>query len=134
MTMNIAIVASENKRNARSSNRHSHTDVSASASIRARSLPLGQSDIAGSLSLIDGGPITISAAFGLVVRAGRGSLWISQHGDRRDHVVCAGQCFVADRAGPLVISALGVAELYIEWPLHDIERLSPGLESTTAAA
>ncbi len=35
---------------------------------------------------------------------------------------------------PLVISALGVAELYIEWPLHDIERPSPGLESTAAAA
>ena len=48
--------------------------------------------------------------------------------------VSAGQCFVTDRAGPLVISALGVAELYIEWPLHDIERLSPGLESTVAAA
>jgi len=134
MTMNTAIAASDNKRNARPSNRVSRTDVSARASIRARSLPLGKSDIAGTLSLIDGGPITISAAFGLVVHARKGSLWISQCGERRDHVVCAGQCFVADRAGPLVISALGVAELSIEWPLHDIERPSPGLESTAAAA
>ena len=134
MNMNNVIAASDNKHNALSSTRDFRADVRAKAGTRASNLPLAQPDIAGSFSLIDGGPVTISAAFGLVVRARRGSLWISQHGDRRDHVVSAGQCFVTDRAGPLVISALGVAELYIEWPLHDIERLSPGLESTAAAA
>ena len=134
MTMNIAIAASDNKHTALSSTRDLRADIRAKADTRASSVPLAQPDIAESFSLIDGGPITISAALGLVVRARRGSLWISQHGERRDHVVCAGQCFVTDRAGPLVISALGVAELYIEWPLHDIERLSPGLESTVAAA
>jgi len=117
MTMTIAIAASGFERATR-----------IDASSRKQHAPFNAAQIVGALSLIDGGPITISAVSGVVVRATKGSLWVTQHQDRKDHFVCPGQRFVADRAGPMVISALGIAELHLEWPDREIERLSPGLE------
>lgn len=117
MTMTIAIAA-------RGSDRAIRDD----AGMRAPRSPFNATQIVGSFSLINGGPITISAVSGVVVRATRGSLWVTQHQDRKDHFLNPGQRFVVDRAGSIVISALGIAELHLEWPDREIERLSPGLE------
>jgi hypothetical protein len=117
MTMTIAIAASGFERATQSDARS-----------RTRHAPFDAAQIVGNFSLIDGGPITISAVSGVVVRATKGSLWVSQHQDRKDHFISPGQKFVADRAGPIVISALGIAELHLEWPSRDTNRLSPGLE------
>jgi hypothetical protein len=88
--------------------------------------PLTRTQIAGALSLIDQRALTIAAERGLALRVLSGFLWVTQN--REDHIIGAGNRFVAAGSGPLVISALETTELRIEWPLREIERLSPGLE------
>jgi hypothetical protein len=102
--------------------------------VLAPSLPLIEAQIAGGCSLIDRRPLAISAERGLVVRVRTGSLRVTPHDAAQDCVVVAGERFIADRAGLLVICALEATELHVEWPLRGIERLSPGLEPVEGIA
>ncbi|MGC2520455.1 MAG: DUF2917 domain-containing protein [Burkholderiales bacterium] len=95
---------------------------------------LTEGQIAGSLSLGRRQPLAIVAQCGLMVRVRSGSLWITQHKDRADRIIGAGERFVADRAGTLVISALRTAELSIEWPSPEFGRPSPRLAPAAVAA
>lgn len=96
--------------------------------------PLTHSQIAGGLSLIDHLPLSIAAVPGLVVRVRSGAIWVTRPGEAKDRVVRAGERLVVDRAGALVVCALGTSELQIEWPLRGLARLSPGLEPLDGVA
>ncbi|MCZ7566099.1 MAG: hypothetical protein M5U08_21830 [Burkholderiales bacterium] len=92
---------------------------------------LTKAQIGGRLSLVDQRPIVLAAERGLAVHARSGALWIVHH--REDTIIGAGERFVAERSGPVVISALEVSEVNIVWPVRDAERLSPGLEPANLA-
>ncbi|MCL4798948.1 MAG: hypothetical protein KJ025_05130 [Burkholderiales bacterium] len=96
---------------------------------RASGRLLTKAQIAGRLSLFDRRPIVIAAERGLAVHVRSGALWIAHN--REDSIVGAGEWFVAERSGPVVVSALEITELDIVWP--DDERLSPGLEPALVA-
>jgi hypothetical protein len=106
----------------------------AAAFPRAQHKPLGRSLTGGRFSVIGNGTVTIAAVPGLAVQARSGMLWITQEGDQDDHLVAAGERFVADRYGTLVISAFERSEVELEWPSHEHDRLSPGLERDAVAA
>lgn len=100
----------------------------------AASAPLTETEIAGSLSLIDRRPLTIAAERGLVVRVRSGSLRVAQRVGGEAGVVGAGERFIAECSAALFVAALETTELRIEWPLRAVERLSPGLELIEADA
>jgi len=106
----------------------------ATAFPRAQHTPLDRSLTGGRFSLIGNGAVTIATVPGLAVQARSGMLWITQEGDQDDHLAAAGERFVADRYGSLVISAFARSELELEWPARDHDRLSPGLEPVAVAA
>jgi hypothetical protein len=60
--------------------------------------------------------LTLENARGALVRCLEGALWITQHDDRADHVIAAGQAFRVDREGPVVVQATRAASLAIESP------------------
>ncbi len=128
--MTIAIAARHIERSSLSSDRAARK----AAYYAARNVPLTRMQIAGRLSMLDNGPVTIAAVRGLVVRVRTGALWITQYKDTGDHVLRAGESFSVDRAGPLVLQPLGGTELVIDWPARESERLSPGLEPIELAA
>jgi hypothetical protein len=97
----------------------------------AANAPLTRAQIAGALSLIDQRALTIAAERGLALRVLSGFLRVTQN--KEDHVIGAGDRFVAGGSGPVVISALETIELRVEWPSRAIERLSPGLELVETA-
>lgn len=74
------------------------------------------------------------AARAVEVRAGatisvvRGKVWITQEGDARDHCVCAGVTFCADRDGRAVIGAVeGPAAAIVTMPeAAAARRMRPG--------
>lgn len=92
---------------------------------------LTRAEIAGPVSLIGRHSLTIVPERGLALQVRSGFLWIAQ--DHDDHIVGAGECFVAEGSGPVVVAALETTELRIEWPA-EIERLSPGLERPAPSA
>jgi hypothetical protein len=98
------------------------------ARFRAKDAPLSRAQIGGRLSLVDRVPLTIAAEQDLIVYVHIGSVWATQRGDRQSWLARAGECFIADRTGPLVVRAVERAELEVLWPLLSNERLSPGLE------
>jgi hypothetical protein len=101
---------------------------------RSQHKPLTRALTGGRFSLIDSGHVTIAAVPGLAVRARSGALWITQEGDHQDHLVAAGERFVADRHGSLVVSAFARSEVELTWPSRDHDRLSPGLEPFVVTA
>jgi hypothetical protein len=106
----------------------------ATAFPRAQHKPLGRSLTGGRFSLTGNGTVTIAAVPGLAVQARSSMLWITQERDQDDHLVVAGERFVADRYGLLVISAFTRSEVELEWPSRGHDRLSPGLEPVAVAA
>lgn len=84
--------------------------------------------LAGPFSLIGRGPVKVQAVPGLVVHVRSGALAIRRPYDAREYYVRTGNCFVAERTGTMVLEPLGRAELSLDWPEEDGERLSPGLE------
>ncbi|MCL4801436.1 MAG: DUF2917 domain-containing protein [Burkholderiales bacterium] len=100
---------------------------------RVQPKPLTRSLTDGRFSLIGSGHVAIAATPGLVVRVRSGALWITQEHDQRDHLVAAGEHFVADRAGRLVVSAFARSEVELVWAPYDDDRLSPGLEPVEIA-
>lgn len=63
--------------------------------------------------------LTLDAARGALVRCLDGLVWITQDGDRADHVVGAGDSFRVDRDGTVVVQATRPARLAIESPDED---------------
>ena len=49
--------------------------------------------------------VPLPQARGARVRSLRGALWITQEGDREDHVVCPGGSFTVERDGVTLVSA-----------------------------
>lgn len=47
------------------------------------------------------------------VKCLRGTLWITQEGDREDRVICGGESFILDRPGLSLVTAMRGAALLI---------------------
>jgi hypothetical protein len=101
---------------------------------RIQSGPITRTNTSGRFCLIGNGHVSIAAVPGLVVRVREGALWITQAGDADDHLVRAGERFVADRSGRLVISAFARGEVELEWPTREQERARPVHAPLAAAA
>ncbi len=89
---------------------------------------LDSETLAGPFSLIGHGPVKVQARPGLVVQVRAGALSIRRAYDPREYFVRAGSRFVAEYAGDMVLEPLGRAELHVDWPQEDGDRLSPGRE------
>jgi Protein of unknown function (DUF2917) len=101
---------------------------------RIQNGPITRANTGGRFSLLGNGHVSIAATPGLVIHVRRGTLWITQPHDADDHVVHAGERFVADRAGRLVISAFARGEVELEWPSHRRERAEAAYPPVAAAA
>jgi len=62
---------------------------------------------------------TLETARGALVRCLEGAVWITQDGDRADHVVGAGDSFRVDRDGTVIVQATRPARVAIESPRDD---------------
>jgi hypothetical protein len=60
--------------------------------------------------------LTLEAARGALVRCLDGLVWITQDGDRADHILGAGGSFRVDRDGAVVVQATRAARVAIESP------------------
>jgi len=101
---------------------------------RLQSGPITRTLTGGRFCLIGNGHTSIAAVPGLVIHVREGSLWVTQAHDSEDHIVRAGERFVADRAGRLVISAFERGEVELKWPAHQRERAWAANEPVAAAA
>ena len=63
--------------------------------------------------------LTLEAARGALVRCLEGLVWITQDGDRADHIVAAGDSFRVDRDGAVILQATRPARVAIESPHED---------------
>ncbi len=86
---------------------------------RIQNGPITRANSDGRFSLLANGHASIAAIRGLVVHVRMGTLWITQARDPFDHVVRAGESFVADRTGRLVISAFDRGEVELQWPSRE---------------
>lgn len=60
-----------------------------------------------SINLDKGGVVDLQPTpEGIRVRVESGSLWVTQAGDRNDHVLCSGESFTAEGRGLVVVQAL----------------------------
>lgn len=67
---------------------------------------------AGEILLLSGAQLLrIERAAGWTIKALSGSVWITQDGDVRDIVLDAGQSFIPDRDGEVVLSPFGDARV-----------------------
>ncbi|HYX64789.1 MAG TPA: DUF2917 domain-containing protein [Burkholderiales bacterium] len=62
--------------------------------------------VQGSVQLRRGSLMRIAEGRGMLVRVRRGSVWITEEGDSRDHFVAAGEQFRLARRGTALLSAL----------------------------
>ncbi|HJS36728.1 MAG TPA: DUF2917 domain-containing protein [Burkholderiales bacterium] len=92
-----------------------------------------RAQIAGRLSIVERGTLSLTAMTGLTVHVRAGSIWIAHAPDERSQRLRAGESFAARRDGCLVLHAESRNEIEIDWPEPATERLSPGLESLTLA-
>jgi hypothetical protein len=60
--------------------------------------------------------LILEAARGALVRCVEGLVWITQDGDRADHIVGAGDSFRVDRDGSVIVQATRPARVAIESP------------------
>lgn len=75
---------------------------------------LTRAQVAGRFSLVDHAPLSIEATRGLVVRVYSGALWAAQTGQAH-RLFRAGERFVADCDGVVVVRALERGEIGLEW-------------------
>lgn len=66
--------------------------------------------------------LRIADGAGRAVKCLRGTLWITQEGDREDRVICSGESFVLDRPGLSLVTAMRGAALLIVQPGSVIAR------------
>ena len=101
---------------------------------RIQNGPLTRANTSGRFCLLGNGHVSIAAAPGLAIRVRTGTVWITQARDAKDHLVRAGQRFVADRAGRLVLSSFQRGEVEVEWPAPQHERVVVASPRFAAAA
>ncbi len=65
------------------------------------------------IRLARGDHLRIRDGHGAHVAVGHGTAWLTQHGDRRDIVIGAGESFRIDRDGVTVVSILFAAEISV---------------------
>jgi hypothetical protein len=107
------------------------SSVLAASRSAADTAALGADTIAGRFSLIAWRSIPIQAQAGLVVYVRSGVLRVRERANAKPHILGAGACFAARHGGRIQLSAYTNAELFVEWPARELERLSPGLEPVT---
>jgi hypothetical protein len=71
------------------------------------------------LDLTEGEVLTLIDAEGTRIAARGGRVWVTEEGDRRDHIVGEGQDFVVDRPGRTVVQALEAARVAIREPANE---------------
>jgi hypothetical protein len=71
------------------------------------------------LDLDEGEVVTLIDAEGARIASRRGRVWVTEEGDRRDHIVGEGQAFVVDRPGRTVVQALEAARVAIREPANE---------------
>lgn len=80
------------------------------------------------IRLAHGDHLHIRDGHGALVAVGHGTAWLTQHGDRRDIVIGAGESFGIDRDGVTMVSTLSAAEITVSaaaregLPVIDISR------------
>ena len=70
------------------------------------------------LELAEGQVVTLVDAEGTRILPQRGQVWITQEGDREDHIVAAGETLVVLRPGRTVVQALEPARVAIREALE----------------
>lgn len=95
---------------------------------------LTRANTSGSFCLLGNGHVSIAAAPGLVIRVRKGDVWITQPGDTKDYLLGAGERFVADRSGRVVVSSFERGEIEVEWPAQRQERPVAARPRLAAAA
>lgn len=95
---------------------------------------LTRGQIGGRLSLIESGPLDISAQQGLWLRVRSGFVWVDCVGDGARRPLREGDRFFAERDGRLSIRAVPHSEIEIEWPIVAAQHPSrrPGQASLAA--
>jgi hypothetical protein len=68
----------------------------------------------GSVALSGDQHLRMRDADGWTIKAGSGTLWITQESDSRDIVLKAGDSFVLDRPGSALVSSLDGATIFIK--------------------
>jgi len=58
------------------------------------------------LALEPGQVVTLDDAAGTRICARSGTVWVTEEGDRDDHIVTPGQCLVVERDGRTLVQAL----------------------------
>lgn len=101
---------------------------------RLQNGPLTRTNTAGRFCLLGNGHVSIAAVPGLAVFVRAGTVWITQAGDPNDYIVDAGERFVADRTGRLVLSSFTRGEVEVEWPTPRQERAFATQPRLAAAA
>lgn len=92
---------------------------------------LSRSQIAGRLSLVERGTLTLAAGKGLTVHVRTGSVRVAPAPGREYRELRPGEHYAAGRDERLVLSADVRSEIEIDWQAPEAERLSPGLEPLT---
>ena len=85
------------------------------------------------LLLEAGQVIRLHDAMGTRVQCLHGALWITQHGDRRDHLVCAGGTLTLGRPGLVLIHAIEPTEFALFDPAS-VPSLAGRIMRTSATA
>ncbi|HEX2829736.1 MAG TPA: DUF2917 domain-containing protein [Burkholderiales bacterium] len=65
-----------------------------------------QANSASRLAIAAREAVSVELPAGAAVHGVGGTLWLTQEGDQRDHVLAAGTTFCTDRAGRVVLSAI----------------------------
>lgn len=68
----------------------------------------------------------------VALRVTTGVLWVTQQGDMNDHIVHARQCFVIERRGLTIVSAMEEAEFRLEHRMRRKQGTAPALFLTLA--
>ena len=71
------------------------------------------------LDLREGEIVTLLDAEGARIAAHRGTVWVTEEGDRDDHIVAAGEALVVGHAGRTVVQAIGPARIAIREAAND---------------
>ncbi len=71
------------------------------------------------LDLHEGQVVTLDDAQGTRIVARHGTVWVTEEGDRSDHIVSAGEGLVVARRGRTVVQALQPARIAIREAAND---------------
>lgn len=73
------------------------------------------------IALERGVSLQLADGLGVRVRCRDGSVWITQHLDRRDVVLAAGESFTLDRPGLAIVHAMRGARVALDEPARAVQ-------------